>query len=296
MLEITGNVVSERSSKNNLLTPPGQTGERGDIDESNSVEILASQLAASQAEIERLGLEIRSSKEQEAIYVERLEASGLAIVRLEGEISSLKAQTLPVRFTIGNIKDDNDLVRFYTGLPSYGHFCALADFLKDCSSSMSLWAGTLRATVSSIEFGRRARRLHRRTLPLDDELPLTLMKLRMDASNQDLAIRFAISASAVSRIFTTWVMLLYSKLKKSAGLSLWPRKNRIMQTMPQQFMDLYPSTRVIIDCTEIPIEVPFNPDAQRVTWSTYKNRNTVKALVGITPGSVISFCHLCMED
>ena len=54
-------------------------------------------------------------------------------------------------------------------------------------------------------------------------------------------------------------------------------------------MDLYPSTRVIIDCAEIPIEVPSNPDAQRVTWSTYKNRNTGKALVGITPGGVISF-------
>ena len=98
---------------------------------------------------------------------------------------------------------------------------------------MSLWAGTLRATVSIMESGRRARRSYRRTLPLDDEVLLTLMKLRMDAPNQDLAMRFAISASAVSRIFTTWVMLLYSKLKKSAGLPVWPGKNRIMQTMPQ---------------------------------------------------------------
>ena len=50
VLDITGYVYSERSSKNNLLTPPGQTGERGHIDESNSFEILASQLAASQVE------------------------------------------------------------------------------------------------------------------------------------------------------------------------------------------------------------------------------------------------------
>ena len=32
VLDITGYVYSERPSKNNLLTPPGQTGERGDID------------------------------------------------------------------------------------------------------------------------------------------------------------------------------------------------------------------------------------------------------------------------
>ena len=37
------------------------------------------------------------------------------------------------------------------------------------------------------------------------------------------------------------------------------------------------------------IEIPANPSAQQLTFSNYKNRNTLKALIGITPSGVISF-------
>jgi len=43
---------------------------------------------------------------------------------------------------------------------------------------------------------------------------------------------------------------------------------------------------VIIDGTEIPIKVPKPPAAQQVTFWTYKNRNTAKILVGVTPGGL----------
>lgn len=52
---------------------------------------------------------------------------------------------------------------------------------------------------------------------------------------------------------------------------------------------MYPNTRCIIDATEIFIEMPANPSAQQLTFSNYKNRNTLKALIGITPSGVISF-------
>ena len=35
-------------------------------------------------------------------------------------------------------------------------------------------------------------------------------------------------------------------------------------------------TRAIIDCTEFEVDKPSNPDSQRVTWSYYKNRTTLK--------------------
>ena len=84
-------------------------------------------------------------------------------------------------------------------------------------------------------------------------------------------------------------MLLYSKFTKSAGLPVWPSRLHINSLMPDSFRSLYPSTRCIIDCTEFPIQIPSDPDTQRATWSTYKNRNTFKALVGITPYGSISF-------
>ena len=52
---------------------------------------------------------------------------------------------------------------------------------------------------------------------------------------------------------------------------------------------MYPNTRCIIDATDIFIEMPANPLAQQLTFSNYKNRNTLKALIGITPSGVISF-------
>ena len=37
------------------------------------------------------------------------------------------------------------------------------------------------------------------------------------------------------------------------------------------------------------IEKPTSPYAQRATWSQYKEHNTIKALVGITPSGYFSF-------
>ena len=59
--------------------------------------------------------------------------------------------------------------------------------------------------------------------------------------------------------------------------------------MPKQFESSYPTTRVIIDATEIYIEHPHLPELQQMTFSNYKNENAFKALVGISPDGVITF-------
>ena len=59
--------------------------------------------------------------------------------------------------------------------------------------------------------------------------------------------------------------------------------------MPKVFRDLYPTTRVVLDATEIFVEKPSLPDIQQMTFSSYKNTNTFKALVGISPSGAITF-------
>ena len=59
--------------------------------------------------------------------------------------------------------------------------------------------------------------------------------------------------------------------------------------MPKCFQELYPTTRVIIDATEVFVETPALPEFQQMTFSSYKNHNTYKALVGISPGGAITF-------
>ena len=59
--------------------------------------------------------------------------------------------------------------------------------------------------------------------------------------------------------------------------------------MPEQFKEFYPTTRVIIDCTEILTEVPSSMSVQSLTYSSYKHHNTFKGLVGICPTGAVTF-------
>ena len=45
----------------------------------------------------------------------------------------------------------------------------------------------------------------------------------------------------------------------------------------------------MIDCTEIYIERPLNLKTLAQTWYNYKNTNTIKYLIAITPVGVVSF-------
>ena len=59
--------------------------------------------------------------------------------------------------------------------------------------------------------------------------------------------------------------------------------------MPEQFKEKYPSTRIIIDCTEVKCQMPCSLRLNSELFSSYKNHTTLKALVGITPGGALSF-------
>ncbi|XP_066019631.1 uncharacterized protein [Pocillopora verrucosa] len=68
----------------------------------------------------------------------------------------------------------------------------------------------------------------------------------------------------------------------------WPCKEDIKKTLPRSFCK-FPSTRIIIDCTETFLQKPTSPSAQRATWSNYKQHYTMKALVGISPTGYFTF-------
>ncbi len=70
---------------------------------------------------------------------------------------------------------------------------------------------------------------------------------------QDLADRFEISQSTTCRIILTWINFLFLKFKQ---ISIWPPRDFIRSHMPRQFKEKYPTTRVIIDATEIFIYQP----------------------------------------
>ena len=75
---------------------------------------------------------------------------------------------------------------------------------------------------------------------------------------------------------------------------MWPSREKVNEHMPQQFKEKYPSTRIIIDCTEVKCQMPCSLRLNSELFSTYKNHTTLKAFVGITPGGAMSFVsQLC---
>ena len=119
------------------------------------------------------------------------------------------------------------------------------------------------------------------------ELILTLMKLRLGSLNADLAVRFQISETTVSKVINTWVRFLAKELK---CLIYNPSKDVALQHLPKNFNNAkYRSVRHIIDCTEMFIETPKDPKVKAATWSDYKHHHTLKVLVSIMPCGSFNF-------
>ncbi|GFW92572.1 THAP-type domain-containing protein [Trichonephila clavipes] len=119
-----------------------------------------------------------------------------------------------------------------------------------------------------------------------DRYFLFLVKLRTGISNEFLAILFGISDSTVSRDFNFVTDVLYEKLKLQ---DVFTSKDQVIRYMPPPFRMYCKNVRIIVDCTKIEVQKPSSPMEQQMTFSHYKNANTFKGMIGITPNGAISF-------
>jgi len=112
-------------------------------------------------------------------------------------------------------------------------------------------------------------------LTFSQTLLLVLMRIRQNLTQGDLACRFCIDQSSVSRILNQWIPMLANVL---GGLIVWPQTNIGPATPPYNFL---PNSVAIIDGTEIFIQRPSNLTTQKSSYSDYKSHTTVKYLVAI---------------
>ena len=171
------------------------------------------------------------------------------------------------RLSIDILKGNPKMVQYYTGFDDYNHFMMFFNILGPAVSELG------GCTVLSPK----------------DQLFLTLLKLRQAKEDVELGFLFHIGETSVSTIITTWINFMYFQLKE---LNIWPEREIIDQSMPDNFKKLFKSTRVILDATEVPIHKPKNVNAQSSTFSSYKNKNTLKTMIGCTPRGVVS----CVSD
>ncbi|GFY62423.1 uncharacterized protein TNIN_269761 [Trichonephila inaurata madagascariensis] len=92
--------------------------------------------------------------------------------------------------------------------------------------------------------------------------------------------------STVSRDFNFVTDVLYEKLKLQ---DVFLFKDQVILYMPPPFRMYSKNVRIIDDCTEIEVQKPSSPMEQQMTFSRYKNFNTFKGMIGITPNGAISF-------
>ena len=201
------------------------------------------------------------------------------VCTLKQQLTVLEQNLEMSRFRLASIASDDQKVTFYTGFPSYKALMACFKFLGPGVHSLVYWGNT-NTELHGKKMGRN------QSLPPLEEFFLVLVRLRLGLFEKDLADRFGISTSSVSRICITWINFLYLKLHE---IPLWSARDKVKSSMPKSFRDLYPTTRAIIDATEIFVEKPSVPEIQQRTFSSYKNHNTYKGLVGISPGGAITF-------
>ena len=119
-----------------------------------------------------------------------------------------------------------------------------------------------------------------------DKFFLTLCRPRQGFAELHLAQFFNIYQPTVSRIFISWINFLYLKL---GHINIWPSRELVNETMPDDCKAKYPTTRVIIDCTEVHCEMPSSLLLNSELFSSYKHHTNLKALVGISPKGFFTF-------
>lgn len=224
-----------------------------------------------QTKLEATQEELRYAKKR----IEELEAANTS---LREENARLRSQV----FRYDNIKDDGAQLAYLTGL-TQDMWRALWQYLKpsraDVLSAQSAESES-KGRVNAPGAGRKP------VLSMEDELLVTLMRLRLGRQEQDLAYQFGLSKSSVSRISVKWINFLYLRL---GLIPIWPTWQDVEKTMPAAFQETYPTTCAIIDATELKCEIPSSLSLQSQHYSGYKSHTTVKGLVAIAPNGSFMF-------
>lgn len=170
------------------------------------------------------------------------------INKLQEELGKLKLELhdFQVRkFTVENFKEDDSAIRFYTGFPNYKCFESFFKYLEPKVAKLQYWGN--RNVPDSQPYQKKGRKKpeRKRSISPLNELFMVLVRLKVGLFAKDLSDRFFISEAQFSKTFCTWVNFLYFELQL---LFPFPSQQTIRLNMPEEF-HLYPTTRVIIDCT-----------------------------------------------
>ncbi|KAF3844277.1 hypothetical protein F7725_013618, partial [Dissostichus mawsoni] len=159
---------------------------------------------------------------------------------LQKQLQELRVQR---EFCLQRFAGSDDNIRFYTRFPSYNHLMAFWFLIEPSIHKMVV-------LLERYQLPRGMKKwlhTHRQLLQPIDEFFLFLCFLSVGLKERDLANRFNVHQSTVSRIIATWTSFLTTLLGSQC---IWLTPAEVQAHLPEAFKD-FPDTQVILDCTEL---------------------------------------------
>ena len=163
---------------------------------------------------------------------------------------------------------------FYTGFPSVELFDAVYDFCDpgENGENIRFAIGTHPPQIKTQQLCANPLNLFQNLIDVGCCNPrknflLALCRLRQGFREEHLAHLYGVSQATIRRVIITWVNFLYLKFK---DVPMWPSRELIHKHVPEQFKEKYPSTRVIIDCTEVKCQMPSSLRLNSELFSSYE--------------------------
>lgn len=150
------------------------------------------------------------------------------IQNLLSENQTLKKELLDERnrFDVNFFQEDDEKVKYYTGLPNFLTLNLLFHYLEP----------HIPHTRASV-------------LTKFQQLILCLLKLRLHLAHMDIGQRFGINKSTASETFLNMVDVLHERLTSEV---VWPERQELRETTPMAFrVHFGTKVVVIIDCFQV---------------------------------------------
>ena len=229
---------------------------------------------------------LRNLESEKARLEGKIKQLTMEIERLSAKNNSLQAKV----FSIDRFITSDKNVSFFTGFSNASVLESILRYLNPGKEgeNINYWHSST-DDMTNVNQGsdKDAPKQGRpRQLSPREEFFLTLCRLRQGFTEEHLTHLYGISQATVSRIVISWINFMFLKF---STIPIWPSKEKVEEHMPADFKEKYPSTRIIIDCTEIRCQMPKSLRFNRELFSSYKNHTTLKGLAGISPGGAITF-------
>lgn len=163
-----------------------------------------------------------------------------------------------------------EVLRMETGLPTKEVFDIVVLYALRFKNSIRYFSGWV---VNSISF--------------EDQIFITLMKVRQNYTNLHLAQLFSCSVATIANIVLTFSHVLHYILFHDIMTTI-PSRFKNSTCAPSSFSQFH-SCKIVIDSTDIEVATLGLMSQQNATYSSYTGINSFKILIGVAPNAVITF-------